>query len=235
MEHPATERASAAKPDRSNINKNKDNATQSQSFYVLGNAEKTASSVEQRSSASFWLSGGTSEEQDEQQQPGKPVAAIDTELLNSLALSSAVGTGQTALATVGSSAGKTSQQPKLAIRRDVLTPLLDACTWDHATGAWLTPATEPDAGLWNYPWQNMLKLPPGWTPTSFVPTFFHDEPDPNQRDKPRLDIVVSFDNGHSVRYHPSANPIWSTCPQPTDAMKQRYNRKKKIDRSSNVD
>ena len=75
-------------------------------------------------------------------------------------------------------------------------------------------------------WRNMLNLPPGWTPTSFVPTFFHDEPDPNQRDKPRLDIVVSFGNEHSVRYHPNDDPIWSTSPQPTDATQKRYNRAK---------
>ena len=161
----------------------------------------------------------------EQQQPGKPAANAGQ---GTLALSSAVGTGQIALAKVGGSAGKPAQQPQLAIRRDVLNPLLDACTWDHATGAWLTPATEPDARLCGIDWRNMLKLPPGWTPTNFVPTFFHDEPDPNQRDKPRLDIVVSFGNGHSVRYHPSADPIWSTSPQPTDAMQKRYNRANNI-------
>ena len=120
------------------------------------------------------------------------------------------------------------KSPQLAIKRDVLNPLLEACTWGDAIGAWLTPATEPDARLCGMDWRNMLKLPPGWTPTSFVPTFFHDEPDPNQKDKPRLDIVVSFGNGHSVRYHPSADPIWSTSPQPTDAMQKRYNRAKQI-------
>ena len=192
--------ASAAKPDRSNADKNDDKAIPA----LLD-----------------WLSGGTSEKQEEQQQPGKPAANAGQ---GTLALSSAVGTGQIALAKVGGSAGKPAQQPQLAIRRDVLNPLLDACTWDHATGAWLTPATEPDARLCGLDWRNMLKLPPGWTPTNFVPTFFHDEPDPNQRDKPRLDIVVSFGNGDSVRYHPSADPIWSTSPQPTDAMQHRYNR-----------
>ena len=89
---------------------------------------------------------------------------------------------------------------------------------------WRTPATEPDAGLRGLDWQNMLKLPPEWTPTNCMPTFLHDEPDPNQRDKPRLDIVVSFGNGESVRYHPNADPIWSTETQPTDAMQTRYNR-----------
>ena len=119
--------------------------------------------------------------QEEHQQPEEPAANAGQ---GTLALSSAVGTEQIALAKVGGSAGKPAQQPQLAIRRDVLNPLLDACTWDHATGAWLTPATEPDARLCGLDWRNMLNLPPGWTPTNFVPTFFHDEPDPNQRDKP---------------------------------------------------
>ena len=45
------------------------------------------------------------------------------------------------------------------------------------------------------------------------------------------DFAGSFDNGHSVRYHPSADPIWSTTsPQPTDAMQKRYNRAKKLGR-----
>ena len=107
----------------------------------------------------------------------------------------------------------TSHVPPLAIsiKRDVFNPLLEQCRWDYSTGMWRTPATEPDAGLRGLDWQNMLKLPPGWTLTNFVPTFFHDEPEPNQRDKPRLDIVVSFGNVHSARYHPSAAPIWSTA------------------------
>ena len=174
-----------------------------------------------------WLSGGTSEKQEEQQQPGKPAANAGQ---GTPALSSAAGTGHIDLAKVGGSASQPAQPPQRAIKRDVFNPLLDACTWDHGTGAWLTPATGPDARLCGMDWQNMLKLPPGWTPTSFVPTFFHDEPDPNQRDKPRLDIVVSFDNGHSVRYHPRAAPIWSTSPQPTDAMQKRYNRAKHVGR-----
>ena len=148
---------------------------------------------------------GTSEKQEAQQQPGKPAAA-----------------------NAGGSVGELARLPQLAIKRDVLNPLLEACAWDDAIGAWLTPATEPDARLCGMDWRNMLKLPPGWTPTSFVPTFFRDEPDANQKDKHRLDIVVSFGNGHAARYHPSADPIWSTSPQPTDAMQKRYNRAKTI-------
>ena len=164
-----------------------------------------------------------------EQQPGKPAAEAGH---GTPALSSAAGAGQIALANVGGGASKPAQQPQLAIKRDVFNPLLEACTWDYATAAWQTPATGPDARLIGLDWGNMLKLPAGWTPTNFVPTFFPDEPDANQRDKPRLDIVVSFDNGHSVRYHPNATPIWSTEQQPTDAMQTRYNRAKRLGRQT---
>ena len=39
---------------------------------------------------------------------------------------------------------------------------------------------------------------------SIVPTYFIDEADPNHFDRPRLDIVVFFDDATSVRYHPKA-------------------------------
>ena len=134
---------------------------------------------------------------EEEQQPGEPSTSADP----GPALSSAAGTGQIALpkVKVGVSASTPGQQPQLDIKRGAFNPLLAACWWDYATGAWQTPATEPDARLVGLDWQNMLKLPAGWTPTNFVPTFYHDEPDPNQGDKPRLDVVVSFDHGPSER------------------------------------
>ena len=168
-------------------------------------------------------SGGASETQEEQQQPAQPAATADEGPLQwTIAPISS--------APVGGSAGQPAPQPQLAIKRDVLEPLLEACTWDDALG-WMTPATGPDDRLFGMNWRNMLNLPAGREPTSFVPTFFPAEPDPNQRDKPRLDIVVSFDNGDSVRYHPRAEPIWSTSPQPTDAMQKRYNRARKLARA----
>ena len=79
----------------------------------------------------------------------------------------------------------------------------------------------------------MLNIPPGADIadiTAEVPTFYEREPDPNQGDAPRLDIVVSFADGRSVRYHPSADPIWSDEPQPTKAMHTKYNRARNIGR-----
>ena len=40
--------------------------------------------------------------------------------------------------------------------------------------------------------------------SSIKPTYFMDEADANHFDRPRLDFVVSFDDGTSVRYHPKA-------------------------------
>ena len=226
---PASQASSAGKPARSNADQNDDNATaarllprEEDTQGASSSAAQPASSVEQRSSASLGLSGGASETQEEQQQPAQPAANADEGPLEWTI-------APIPSAPVGGSAGQPAQQPQLAIKRDVLEPLLEACTWDDALG-WMTPATGPDDRLFGMNWRNMLNLPAGREPTSFVPTFFHQEPDPNQRDKPRLDIVVSFDNGDSVRYHPSADPIWSTSPQPTDAMQQRYNRARKLAR-----
>ena len=110
------------------------------------------------------------------------------------------------------------------IRRDVLAPLLADCWWDARTRTWQIPETAPDPRLLHMDWSNMLKIQPGADITAAVPTFYKDEPDPNDRDAPRLDIVVSFADGRSVWYHPSAEPIWSDEPQPTKAMQIRYNR-----------
>ena len=138
--------------------------------------------------------------------------------------------GTLALFSDDSSAGKPVQQPVLSIniKDDVFKPLLEACTWDQATRTWLTPPTSSDERLGNMDWRKMLDLPHGWTPTSFVPTFFEKESDPNRGDKPRLDVVISFSNLESVRYHPGAAPIWSQTPQPTEAMRIRYNRAKNL-------
>ena len=114
MEHPAGQAASAAKPGGSNADMNDDNATAARPLPREEDTQGAPSSAAQPASQpqSFYgLSGGTSEE------PG------------TLALSSAVGTGEIALPKVGSSTGKPAKHQELAIRRNVLNPLLDACTW----------------------------------------------------------------------------------------------------------
>ena len=78
-------------------------------------------------------------------------------------------------------------------------------------------------------------FPDGATITSCVASFFLEEPDRNRQNKPRIDIALSFSNGTTVRYHPKAALIWSTEPQPTDAMTKRFNLKAKLEaRRSNL-
>ena len=55
--------------------------------------------------------------------------------------------------------------------------------------------------------------------TSIKPTYFMDEADRNHFDRPRLDFVVSFNVGMSVRYHPRA-PLWDL----NDAIQARRDR-----------
>ena len=117
-------------------------------------------------------------------------------------------------------------KPELNIKRDVLCPLLAQCSWEN--NRWVCPEPEPDERLLQLPWTQLLSMSPQDRVTLAVCKFYADEPDPNQENKPRLDIFVQFASGHSVRYHPSASLIWSSEPQPTKAMQIRYNRAKKI-------
>ena len=57
-------------------------------------------------------------------------------------------------------------------------------------------------------WQKSVAVPPSRLPA----TFFHDERDPNQRDKPRLDIQRGT----------TPALLQFGLPQPTDAMQKRY-------------
>ena len=54
-------------------------------------------------------------------------------------------------------------------------------------------------------------------------TFYLDEPDHNHGNKPRLDILISFNDGE-------ADLISSSSQQPTKAMRQRYNLREKLTR-----
>jgi len=58
--------------------------------------------------------------------------------------------------------------------------------------------------------------------------FYADEADPNFGDKPRLDFELLLADGNWIRWHPDADPIWSTDTLPTRAMTQRRNRQTKL-------
>ena len=85
-------------------------------------------------------------------------------------------------------------------------------------------------------WANMLKdedLKIGrHHMTKIMPVFFMDEADHDNFDRPRLDLVVSFDDGRTVRYHPGSERIWlDDAGLPigsSDAIKQRRIRLQKV-------
>ena len=69
---------------------------------------------------------------------------------------------------------------------------------------------------------------------AWKPQFYEEESDPTPRfekDRPRLDILVIFTDGNWLHWHPDADLIWSTTPQPTKAMLNRMRRKKNLLRS----
>ena len=63
---------------------------------------------------------------------------------------------------------------------------------------------------------------------SWTVVFYEVEADPTPDlwpDMPRLDAVLTLDNGTWARWHPSGAPIFSTEQMPTAAMQIRMNRK----------
>ena len=137
------------------------------------------------------------------------------------------------------------------LRKDILDPLYEACTFDRKINDWIVPREETRLKIDRFYWHQALgkAFPHDRTITSCIAQFFLLECDPNRSCKPRLDIVLSFSdasgvmrvqeansfgdiqepsssNSHgclSVRYHPGAKLIWSNEVQPTAAMQTRIN------------
>jgi hypothetical protein len=130
-------------------------------------------------------------------------------------------------ATKSSAPKSSAAQPALNVKRDILAPLNALCVRNEPI-----PRTQHDDRLLRIPWPPLAGFRDNIA--SAVPTFYPDEPDSNQGDKPRLDILFTMHDGGWVRYHPSAEPIWSHGPLPTDAMTKRYNRARKIARQHAV-
>ena len=106
------------------------------------------------------------------------------------------------------------------------------CVFNNESQQWSVPVTHHLDLIDQFEWTKMLdfgdEFPPGKSIVTIVPTFYMDEPGHNQRNKPRLDILVSFNDGETVRYHPRADLIWSSTQQPTQAMRKRYDLRKKM-------
>ena len=116
------------------------------------------------------------------------------------------------------------------------------CRKNHATGHWEVPATSDliaTGYIATFNWPRMLHdeaLANGLKHiVSIVPTYFMDEADPNQFDRPRLDFVVTFNDDITwgpKRYHPSGDIDPNQLAQATF---QRRNRLAKLRRTFNRD
>ena len=92
-------------------------------------------------------------------------------------------------------------------------------------GSWVVQSMQHQLPDGDYNWQQRLghQYPPGGQVMSAVATFFPAEADHNRGGAPRLDVVLTFSDGITARYHPHAKLIWSTDAQPTEAMQKRMN------------
>ena len=96
--------------------------------------------------------------------------------------------------------------------KDVFRQLNAQCKQiDYLQNTWAVPENSPSLPL-ALDWQTMAKLSPAASKMLICaePTFYHEEADTNQGDKPRLDVLLRFSDGSWVRYHPSAEPVAST-------------------------
>ena len=159
---------------------------------------------------------------------GEFVLAIVWHTMNRSLLESS---SENATATVNTLQLVPHVQPRnhINIKREIFAPLNAECVWNENTNKWTVPANEElSTSICN--WASALgpNYPSAEQVTKCVATFFKDEADHNQHNRPRLDIVVTFSNGLQVRYHPKATPIWSNEQQPTTAMEKRMQLMQKL-------
>ena len=115
----------------------------------------------------------------------------------------------------------------------------EACRWEPAHRCWILPTVAP----WpndiadRFVWPQMLgatEMAQHGDIVEILPTFFAGETDSNRGNRPRMDIVISFRDGVSVRYHPRATLVWSNQADPTAlaAVTSRRNRYRKMMRGN---
>ena len=127
--------------------------------------------------------------------------------------------------------------PMFSKVRQVLDWWNNRCQKDEHTKRWIIPATQDMLHAIGWmPWSNMVKddrLRRGeHAIIRIMPTFYVDEADHNRDGKPRLDLVIEFNDGEAVRYHPDANPISLPASADNEAMRQRRNYLTNIRRKS---
>ena len=124
-----------------------------------------------------------------------------------------------------SAAGLPLMLPPPEITELILEPLLSQCVQvSYLCNEWKLPLTCQLPLEFN--WGVLAKLPAA-TREKIVrvqPQFYEHEADVNRKDMPRLDILITLEDGSWVRYHPEAAPIPSWEALPTQAMRARYNR-----------
>ena len=171
--------------------------------------------------------------QDETQSDEMPVEAAHLTADENIVVTSLVAVSEPYHVTEQVHRDNQSNRP-VNIKKDILAPLNAACKWDADTNSWILPNTPEQPLTICRNWKNALgdKYPRGADVTGCLPTFFLEEADANQHGAPRLDLVLSFSNGDTVRYHPGATPISSRDPQPTDAMQARINLRRKLQAQS---
>ena len=129
--------------------------------------------------------------------------------------------------STGSRSSTDRQHPRTCnIKKDIIEALYSTCVTASAAehGEWKVTATEHRLPM-AVEWQSILpaSVAEHGEVQEATAKFFLDEPDPNRQGRPRLDIVVTFADRSMCRYHPKADLIWNTDPQPTVAMTHRYN------------
>jgi hypothetical protein len=118
--------------------------------------------------------------------------------------------------------------PQFASIKQIMLHYNGLCERDRCTGRWIVPQTEELASVTpHFNWPHMLHdealANHEKNITSILPTYFMDEADSNQYDRPRLDILVTLDDGTSVRYHSGAD-----VSNQSDGIQKRRNRLNKL-------
>ena len=125
--------------------------------------------------------------------------------------------------------------PQFASIKQIMLHYNGRCVRDRCTGRWIVPQTEELASFSpHFNWPHMLHdealANHEKNITRILPTYFMDEADSNQYDRPRLDILVTLDDGTSVRYHSGAD-----VSNQSDGIQKRRNRLDKLRKKYNRD
>ena len=100
---------------------------------------------------------------------------------------------------------------------------------NEVTGRWIVPQTQDLANQLDwFDWARMIHDENLHNHdlgiVTIMPTYYLDECDWNHFDKPRLDLLLTLDNGEQVRYHRKCKNIWLPEDPRDDAIALRRKR-----------